>query len=502
MRSLASFILVACLIACHSKEKAYQKYLNKDVLPTQVFTVNTAKDTVLETANGAIIKIAKGSFSADKINLEVKEAITIEQIIAAGLLTRSNGKTLSSGGMIYINAKENVPINKPINVSLPATFIDEDMKVFKGNKEVGNINWTDPQPLLDQESAKSLKIGKQLFQQNCQSCHAINKKMTGPALAGVTERGPWEERENLYKWVRYPAAFIPTARYTQCLQKEYGSIMPGFPELNNKDIANILNYVESEAARNGWTTGDRTLCADSCRLYDSLYNHSVQSLNNKQNALIEDNGPRIKYERLTDSSVSQPMQSRDGTGQIPKVKPENYNAIYYQFDIKSFGWYNIDALLEEKFGNIELKVAIDERYTNEYDVFIAVPAYKVFDRGGKLENENKFGFLYLDGKMPLPVGAEVMVFTIGEAQGKIAFTSKKFTAIKRQTIELQPELISPEEFKKAISQLLPQKISIDVVDSKNAAEIRSIDKKIEFQEGLIEKYRPKNCNCGCEINEL
>lgn len=30
--------------------------------------------------------------------------------------------------------------------------------------------------------------GKKLFQARCASCHNVNKKLTGPALAGVEER--------------------------------------------------------------------------------------------------------------------------------------------------------------------------------------------------------------------------------------------------------------------------------------------------------------------------
>ena len=51
--------------------------------------------------------------------------------------------------------------------------------------------------------------GKQLFQQNCQSCHALDKKLTGPALRDVSQRGPWGDRANLVKWIKNPAAFIP-----------------------------------------------------------------------------------------------------------------------------------------------------------------------------------------------------------------------------------------------------------------------------------------------------
>ena len=47
--------------------------------------------------------------------------------------------------------------------------------------------------------------GKTLFQQNCQSCHALDKNLTGPALRGVSGRGPWGDREEIYKWSKNPA---------------------------------------------------------------------------------------------------------------------------------------------------------------------------------------------------------------------------------------------------------------------------------------------------------
>src|SRR5688572_30192389 len=59
--------------------------------------------------------------------------------------------------------------------------------------------------------------GKTIFQQNCQSCHALDKKLSGPSLRGITERGPWTDRKNIYKWVQNPAAFIPTTPYTVAL---------------------------------------------------------------------------------------------------------------------------------------------------------------------------------------------------------------------------------------------------------------------------------------------
>ena len=94
--------------------------------------------------------------------------------------------------------------------------------------------------------ASPLSPGKTIFQQNCQSCHSLDKNLSGPALRGVTERGPWTKRENIYKWIRNPAEFINTNEYAKALQKEYGQIMPSFPQLSEKDIDSILDYISED----------------------------------------------------------------------------------------------------------------------------------------------------------------------------------------------------------------------------------------------------------------
>ncbi|HEU0063524.1 MAG TPA: c-type cytochrome [Flavisolibacter sp.] len=86
--------------------------------------------------------------------------------------------------------------------------------------------------------------GQQIFQQNCATCHALDKVITGPALRGVESRGPWTNRNNLHKWVHNPGAFIPTTAYTQNLQKEYNQIMPPQP-VNDKEIEAIFDYIKT-----------------------------------------------------------------------------------------------------------------------------------------------------------------------------------------------------------------------------------------------------------------
>ncbi|HEY1114476.1 MAG TPA: c-type cytochrome, partial [Chitinophagaceae bacterium] len=91
--------------------------------------------------------------------------------------------------------------------------------------------------------------GKQLFQQNCQTCHALDKNLTGPALRGFTERGPWGDREELYKWMKNPAAYIKGSDYAKGLQQQFGGvIMQAFPTLSTAQIDAIVEYVNTAPA--------------------------------------------------------------------------------------------------------------------------------------------------------------------------------------------------------------------------------------------------------------
>jgi mono/diheme cytochrome c family protein len=87
--------------------------------------------------------------------------------------------------------------------------------------------------------------GKALFSQNCASCHAVNKKLTGPALAGVEDR--WPDKKNLYSWIKNNAAFLKTGDpYANKLYNEYNkTAMNLFPSLTDKDIDAILGYIKS-----------------------------------------------------------------------------------------------------------------------------------------------------------------------------------------------------------------------------------------------------------------
>jgi cytochrome c2 len=110
--------------------------------------------------------------------------------------------------------------------------------------------------------------GKALFQANCASCHNVFKAVTGPALGGFEERGPWADRNKLYEWVKNPSAFMAKDPYTAALKAQMGSVMTAFPGLAPKDIDAIVTYLNTTYAAGppgsgGIKPGDATATDDS-----------------------------------------------------------------------------------------------------------------------------------------------------------------------------------------------------------------------------------------------
>ncbi len=94
--------------------------------------------------------------------------------------------------------------------------------------------------LYAQDAAK----GESLFKSNCASCHALNKKLVGPALSGVTER---REEEWLLKWVKNSSALIKSGDPEAiAIFEEYNkSAMTAFTHFSDEDVKDILTYIEN-----------------------------------------------------------------------------------------------------------------------------------------------------------------------------------------------------------------------------------------------------------------
>jgi len=120
-------------------------------LPLQVFTINNATDTIIETAEGIVFAIPAGTYGVNgNVDVEIREALHATDIIMSGLSTTSNGEILETAGMFHIRATQNgkeLIMQKTITAQVPAEEIKPGMQLFDGVQNAdGSVNWINPKP--------------------------------------------------------------------------------------------------------------------------------------------------------------------------------------------------------------------------------------------------------------------------------------------------------------------------------------------------------------------
>lgn len=129
-------------------------------LPTQIFELNNDKDTVIETHGGIVFSIPARSFlaadgkpAAGSVQLEVREALNAADIMKAGLNTKSGEQLLESGGMFYVNARQNnvslkIDPGNALYAEVPANEVKSGMQQYEGKRlPDGSIDWVRPKPI-------------------------------------------------------------------------------------------------------------------------------------------------------------------------------------------------------------------------------------------------------------------------------------------------------------------------------------------------------------------
>jgi cytochrome c2/ribosome-associated translation inhibitor RaiA len=515
--------------------------LTADSLALQNYVINTNADTLLQTAGGAWLKIDKGTFSSanGKAAIEIREAYSMAAIIKAGLLTQSNGQPLASGGMIYVNAaaRQKITINKPFTIAIPANGgLDKNMQLFKGDTAgSGNINWQKPKPLNENLQMKAVNEGEVLFQQKCASCHGIGKELTGPDLANVDIRqhivwggeGEGYDATFLHNYgealdvakdsgynefeMDHLAEYNRHRLYVCNLVKLYGVspfTMKDYSKKTRSEYENIYRYIVNKSQIENLPLPKHAYlddCVDSCEIYTIL----KQNLNAKKiqqellrQGLINANGS------LVDKRPDPTWRQNNETNTPPadftdKLNPNEYSATYYQFTIESFGWYNIDMLLNQKDGvkESELFVRVVGAIQEKIKIYLIIPSVKVYGEGGPSEkNDNEYAFFNKNGTIPLPQNAQAYILAVTETKTSVAFALKEFTTQTKQSFDINLKESTRQEFNATIQSMEANNLKIVVAESKNADEIKAADKTIkQLEEDLknAEKLKPKMCDCDC-----
>jgi mono/diheme cytochrome c family protein len=506
-------LLIAIIVSCRQidRHRTLSSLLKTSSFAAQLFTVDITKDTVLVTRKGAIIRLPKGTLETSGnslVQLEVKEAYTMQDIIAAGLTTSSNGQPLSSGGMIYLNAtgENTVHIAKAITVSTPTPFIDPNMQLFKGEVQPDStINWTDPAPLPPNPQQAGLEMGKQLFVNNCATCHKIDKDLTGPKLAHVVKRLDKYRGEegrpyiDLYGFTRNNQAAIARSPYFCALyEKWHKTPMTSFPSLTDEELDVLYAYIENESDRLQLPIPDNGIlqCLDSCYAYMEVAGR-LEQLKRK---LEQDSSDMVEVDRRKDTIIMPPGNA--DTIVLPievpdnLVDPKSEKSLYYQFTIEAFGWYNVDILLKKMEGTVEstLIVRMQGTYRKHFELYLVIPDLKVLTQAGLLKDkEDSYGFANDDGKINLPQGSKAWVFAVGEQDDQLLFAITPFTTSTQQELNLELAITTQEAFQKATKEMGIPDLKIQAATTQTGIELRKVIRELKSAEQL----KPKNCNCNC-----
>lgn len=498
-RTLAFVVAALLFTACNvgRRQPMPNTLLNTDNLPTKEIAIDITQTNTLRTDRGAIIHIPAGAIESDSnmVTIEIQEAYTMQEMLKGGLTTKSNGIPLSSGGMIYINTKEGSRVRRPIKVYLPTTSQQKGMQLYKGFKDVsGEINWNDPQPIND-TPYQTIVDGKRLFKEQCASCHHPTEPLTGPALAIVAVN---RDRQWLDHFIHNPAAMIahgdPYANYVFNTWNKVA--MTAFPNLTEKEVDAILEYLKGEAYAAGINTlTDEYYCFEQCHQYLK----TKHNLNRKRNKLIADkktntltitppNNGTATATTIATTITTPPVQLQNN-----RVLPASNNATYYQFTIEAMGWYNIDIVTKDLpgFEESELTVRITGSYQQQLHVYLMIPDRKIFVPGGLMrDSKDQYAFFTDDGKIKLPQGAKAYIMAMAEQDGKVIYGQTTAILTTKQQLEVTMSEITKDAFNQKMAAIDVDGLNINVQDSKNADSIRATDK------ALNDLQAPADCDCN------
>ncbi|MBN8783019.1 MAG: cytochrome c [Terrimonas ferruginea] len=476
---LSLYVVVFCFSSCRQAAKMSPKPFSPSILREQVFQIDPSMDTTIITAHGARVKIPSDAFAGGgKIAITIREAFTSAEILAAGLTTESNGRPLRSGGMIYINATaggEMTTLVKPLGVSMPYSYYDSTMKVFKGvETDSGTVNWVEPDTL--NPPPQDLQLGSILYHSKCATCHGsdVKESAIGPSLVNVDQRWP---KTKLYEWIRNNRKLIESGYPRAVEMSKYSpTSMDLFPVLDNQSIDAIIQYVNNQSKypslmpqqpvpTSGKDTSSGSFTA-VCK-EDTIYVKPSLA----ETSQFTDDIPTVP--------ATPPAQNANTfSGEKELDDPEERNVAFtdgqtsgmYEFQIKTFGWYNIDAYMEGYAGTQPVKVwaRLQGTFDMDINVYLFCPDKQILSvSNGK--DEKGYYFDKTNGGVPLFLRDRAVLFAFGRKGEKIVYGVSEFS-------------ISLEQVISVIVKDAPEQELLDALKNKN---INGIDLGLEKLEMRI-----------------
>src|SRR5690606_41525145 len=121
----------------------------------------------------------------------------------------------------------------------------------------------------------------------CNSCHAFGRKLTGPDLAGMSDR---QSLDWIVKWIHNPQGMVDSGdQYAIDLVAQDPTMMAPYAHLTESDIADIMAYVDQETVKlqekkdQAATRSEERRVGKECRYRWSPEHYKKRNARRKQN---------------------------------------------------------------------------------------------------------------------------------------------------------------------------------------------------------------------------
>ncbi len=440
--SVAKDLFHGFYIVYKNKEPEHDYALGSTVLSiktleVQTFKMDAKKEIKLKGKEGTQILVKANSFLDEnnkpylgEVNLELKEAITMESMVLGNLVTLSDGNALESGGMIYIDAKsssgKNLKLNpkKPIEVTVNSkSKIKPEMKLWAAEQKGDFINWKNPLALKDNIPATppgNNIVSEQLQIQGVSSPDVLIEPKQ------INNQAVFDEIQ-----LRLQQGFMESLRISNFNNSKIDDY---YLLYGNGDIRVIIYK----------TLGPK----NEIVLADTIYN-AIAFHNSKKPLPL----PVIAKRKDFDSVFYQ--NNHLVWGRTINLPVPNIAINTYAFNFPQLGqWANIDRLASDKrTQSVEFFASLPEntKFT-DLSIYLVFKNEKIFIPGYKSNKFAGYGFSHGDYEIPqLPIGAQAYVLCVCKKNDQNFVDIKPITISKKQDIKLVPMPSTEDQIKQLIA---------------------------------------------------
>lgn len=438
---------------------------------TQTFTIKGYRDTLLIGKNGTTLAIPKNTFVnsqgklAKTVNIDLVEVNSVADIIKTNLQTTSGEKILQTGGMLFIDAKENnkplaVAEGKSIYVEVKSDYKDPQMKIFDGKfDEKGKIDWSITGNLENTLIPIPLSLLNFQYGWEC----VLSEKQ----IKSIKKR----EFKNTYIATREFEQRVNVINFASC--EGYKDLSQKLLNIYTANINKPLYYSDSLSA--DFLLGNYKKQIDTVRKFEFdeigwttyFYKQFTYFARERLKNAIDFDKLGITTGTTSEQLVSKGFSVNDADKLVALFKMKNQivksketekqtsRLESYSFSINKLGWVNIDRFIDDKNtepSNFLVQIKSKEKL-DFISVSLVIPNYNVAvfsvqDDGSFYSFTKK-----KDGYRSLPIGEDAFVVAFSHKDNKPYFGKQKIRIPKGGQIELTIYESTNQKIKQDIHKL-------------------------------------------------